>query len=367
MVEEMRRLVEVETPSGDEQGIATAAALLAGRWRRLGCRVDQYPAPGVGVHLAVHIPGRGEDGGQGNGRYVLVLGHVDTVHPRGTLAATPFRVQGDRAWGPGTYDMKGALVMMAWAVQALRAVGSGPRHPVTLLLTADEEVGSHTSRPLIDRFAGGATCALVLEPAAPGGAVKTARKGVAQYRLSVTGRSAHAGNDFSRGINANVALARLVLAAASLSDPERGTTVNVGVIGGGTRPNVVAERAWADIDVRFTTRAEAERIDRALRALTADGGTVLEVSGGVNRWPLERTASAGLYEHARSLAASLGLQLPEAQVGGASDGNLTAELGLPTLDGLGPEGDGAHSSQEHVYLPSLPVRTALLALILETL
>ncbi|MEW6048454.1 MAG: M20/M25/M40 family metallo-hydrolase, partial [Bacillota bacterium] len=259
------------------------------------------------------------------------------------------------------------LVMMAWAVQALRAVGSAPNRPVVFLVTADEEVGSASARPIIEACAKGAAYALVLEPAGPGGAVKTARKGVAQYRLIVTGRSAHAGNDFWRGINANVALAEVLLAVHALSDRESGTTVNVGVMGGGTRPNVVAERAWADVDVRFATRSEAERIDRAMRSLQAGGGARLEVSGGVNRWPLERQASAALYEQARGLAAELGLELGEAQVGGGSDGNITAELGVPTLDGLGPDGDGAHSASEYVYVPSLPLRTAFLARLLETL
>lgn len=363
MVEELRRLVEVETPSGDAEGIRAVQSVLAERWRGLGCRIEEHEAAGWGLHLAVHVPGRCAAESP-----ALVLGHVDTVYPRGTLGAMPFRVERDRAWGPGALDMKGALVMMAWAVQGLQAAGSSaPRRPVTLLLTADEEVGSGTSRSLIERFGRGAAHALVLEPAGAGGAVKTARKGVAQYRIAVTGRSAHAGNDFARGVNAIEALARLIPLAAALTDLARGTTVNVGVVAGGTRPNVVPEHAWADVDVRFVTRAEAQRVDGALRALDAGGGATLDVSGGVNRWPLERAASAQLYEQARALATSLGLELPEAHVGGASDGNITAELGLPTLDGLGPEGEGAHSPGEHVHLPSLPLRTTLLALLLDTL
>lgn len=363
MVEEVKHLVEMETPSGDEEGLAAAAAAVARRWQDLGAHVQRHAVPGVGVHLEVRIDGREKASPPG-----LVLGHLDTVYPRGTLKAHPFRTEGDVAFGPGAYDMKAGLVMMAWAVQALTALGSAPRRPLVLLVTADEEVGSASSRPLIERFARDAAHALVLEPAAPGGAVKTARKGVAQYRLAVTGKAAHAGNDFWRGVSANVALAEAVLAAHALSDPAAGTTVNVGVMAGGTRPNVVPEQAWADVDVRFFTRAEAERVDRALRSLSASNGARVEVTGGINRWPLERTeAVARLYEQARALAAELGLDLAEAAVGGASDGNITAELGLPTLDGLGPEGDGAHSaSTEHVNLASLPVRTALLARILET-
>ena len=363
MVEEIRRLVEMETPSGDEEGLAAAAEAVAERWQSLGAEVRRHAAPGVGVHLEVRIAGRDEASSPG-----LVLGHLDTVYPRGTLKAHPFRIESGRAFGPGAYDMKAGLVMMAWAVQALAAVGSAPRRPLVLLVNADEEVGSASSRPLIEHFARAAAYALVLEPAGPGGAVKTARKGVAQYRLAVTGKAAHAGNDFWRGISANVALAEAILAAHALSDPATGTTVNVGVMGGGTRPNVVAEQAWADVDVRFFTRAEAERVERALQSLVARNGARLEVSGGVNRWPLERTeAVARLYEQARALAAELGLELGEVAVGGASDGNITAELGLPTLDGLGAEGDGAHSARdEHVVVASLPLRTALLARILET-
>ena len=363
MTAELEALVRLETPSGDQARLARAAELVARRWEGLGGRVIRHPAPGAGVHLEVRLEGRVRR------RPVLVLGHLDTVYPAGTVQACPFRVEGARAWGPGAYDMKAGLVMAAWAVQALQAAGSGPGRPVLLLVTADEEVGSASSRPLIRQAAQEAELALVLEPAAPGGAVKTARKGVARYRLEVTGRAAHAGNDHGRGISANVALAEAVLAAHALADPAAGTTVNVGVMGGGTRANVVPERAWAELDVRFATRQEAERVDRGLRALTASNGARLEVDGGVDRWPLERTeAVAALYLQAREVARELGMELPEAAVGGASDGNLTAEMGLPTLDGLGPEGDGAHAAAaEYVDLGRLPLRTALVACLLERL
>ncbi len=364
MIAELEELVRLETPSGDEAALSRAADVVARRWEGLGAHVRRHLVPGVGVHLEVTLgQGTSDDGA------ALVLGHLDTVYPVGTLQACPFRTDASRAYGPGAYDMKAGLVMMAWAVQALDAVGARPRRRVRLLVTADEEVGSGSSRALIERAARGAALALVLEPAAPGGAVKTARKGVARYRLTVTGKSAHAGNDVGRGVSAIVALAQLVLAAHGLSRPSDGTTVNVGVVGGGTRPNVVPERAWADVDVRFVTRAEAERVDRAMRALAVSNGARVEVTGGVDRWPLERTeAVAELYRQAREAAAELGIELAEASVGGASDGNITAELGLPTLDGLGPVGDGAHSAAtEYVDLSELPRRTALLACLLERL
>ena len=364
MIAELEELVRLETPSGDEAALSRAAEVVARRWEGLGAHVRRHRVPGVGVHLEVTLgQGPSDDGA------ALVLGHLDTVYPIGTLQAWPFRIDGSRAYGPGAYDMKAGLVMMAWAVQALCAMGSAPRRAVRLLVTADEEVGSGSSRALIERAARGAALALVLEPAAPGGAVKTARKGVARYRIEVTGKSAHAGNDVGRGVSAIVALAQLVLAAHGLSRPSDGTTVNVGVVGGGTRPNVVPERAWADVDVRFVTRAEAERVDREMRALAASDGARVEVTGGVDRWPLERTgAVAELYRQAREAAAELGIELAEASVGGASDGNITAELGLPTLDGLGPVGDGAHSAAtEYVDLSELPRRTALLACLLERL
>ena len=361
MAEELRRLVELETPSGDEAALHEAAEVLKERWRSLGAEVTAHPVPGVGPHLEVRLPG------PAGLRPGLVLGHLDTVYPRGTLQRQPFRLEGDRAYGPGVYDMKAGLVMMAWAVQSLAACGLAARRPLTFLVTADEEVGSRTSRPLIERWAPLCQFALVLEPAAPGGAAKTARKGVAQYRLTVTGQSAHAGNDYWRGISATVALAQAVLQLDALSDRAAGTTVNVGVIGGGTRPNVVPEQAWAEVDVRFFTRAELDRIERALRELRAPNGARFEVSGGVNRWPLERTEPVvRLYRQARELAAELGFELGEVAVGGGSDGNITAELGLPTLDGMGADGEGAHSPGEYVHLASLPRRTALLARILQT-
>ena len=361
MVEELRRLVELETPSGDEAALQEAAEVVKQRWRSLGAEVTAHLAPGAGPHLEIRLPGPAEL------RPALVLGHLDTVYPRGTLQRQPFRLEGDRAYGPGTYDMKAGLVMMAWAVEALGACGLATRRPLTFLVTADEEVGSRTSRPLIERWAPSCQFALVLEPAAPGGAAKTARKGVAQYRLSVTGQSAHAGNDYWRGISATVALAQAILQLVALSDRTTGTTVNVGVIGGGTRANVVPEQAWAEVDVRFFTRAELDRVERALRELRLSNGARFEVTGGVNRWPLERTeAVVRLYEQARELAAQLGFKLGEVAVGGGSDGNITAELGLPTLDGMGADGEGAHSAGEYVDLSSLPLRTALLARILQT-
>ncbi|BDG59526.1 M20 family metallopeptidase [Caldinitratiruptor microaerophilus] len=369
MLADLRVLVEHESPTGDEGALTALAGILAARWSALGAGVRRHPVPGVGPHLEIRWPGAPPAGpGDTPPRPALLLCHMDTVHPVGTLARNPFRVEQGRAYGPGSYDMKAGIVMALHAARSLQELGLAPARPVVLLVTTDEEVGSLTSRALIEARAREAAYALVLEPAAPGGAVKTARKGVARYDLTVQGKAAHAGNDFERGVSANVELARLILALHALSDLERGTTVNIGVVQGGTRANVVPEFARAEVDVRFFHLDEATRVDRAVRSLTTGPGASLRVEGGINRPPLERTAAvAEMYEHARALAAQMDYPLPEAAVGGASDGNFTAGTGLPTLDGLGAAGDGAHTTWEYVEVSSLAPRTALLAALLATL
>ncbi|MFO7172172.1 MAG: M20 family metallopeptidase [Bacillota bacterium] len=366
MLADIGRLVALESPSREEAGVSAAADQVAAWLAGLGAEVRRHPAPGYGTHLEARWPG-GPDAG--NRKPALLLAHLDTVHPLGTLARNPFRVEGDRAYGPGIADTKGGLVMGLYALRALRDLGRPLPRPVVYLITCDEEVGSPTSRPRIEALAREAAYALVLETAGPGGALKTARKGVAGYRLTVIGRAAHAGNDYFAGVSANLELARLVQALHALSDPGTGTTVNVGVMAGGTRSNVVAERATAEVDVRFWTRAAAEAVDAAIRALRpAHPEARLEITGGVNRWPLERTpAVAELYEHARRLAAEFGYAVGEAAVGGASDGNLTAGVGLPTLDGLGAAGAGIHTEGEYLEVSHLVPRTALIARLLETL
>jgi len=360
----LQRLVELESPSGDERRVLALAATIAQELRALAVEVTERRAPGWGVHLEGRLPGA-----EPQQSPLLLLGHMDTVFPAETLAARPFRVEQDRALGPGVFDMKAGIAVLLEVLAQLRATGAQPRRPLRILLTCDEEVGSGSSRALIEELAGGARAVLVLEPSLPGGAAKTARKGVGDYRLLATGRAAHAGVEPEKGISAITELAHQVLAVQALAAPALGTTVTVGMIGGGSAPNVVPAAAWAEVDVRFSTAAEAARLDSAIRSLApAVAGATLEVTGGVNRPPMERTAAtAALYQSAREAAASLGFELGEGSTGGGSDGNFTAALGVPTLDGLGPDGGGAHALHEHVLLADLPRRVALIARLLLTL
>ena len=363
-LERLRRYVEHETPTGDAERNTALAAELARDLSAAGAVVEQIDAPDVGSHVLARVAGR-----EPAERPLLLLGHMDTVYPVGTLASRPFTVRGDRGEGPGIYDMKAGLVVMVEALSRLRATGSAPRRPVTVLITCDEEAGSGTSRGLIEREARGAGAVLVLEPPLPDGAAKTARKGVAIYHLTTTGRPAHAGIEPERGVSAIVEMAHQILRIMALADPARGTTINVGVVQGGTASNVIPERAQAEIDVRFSTAAELKRVDAGLRALTPvlDGAGV-EITGGENRPPLERTDGvAELYARVRAIAAELGFDLGEGSTGGGSDGCYTAALGVPTLDGLGVRGGGAHATDEHIVVSDLPRRIALLVRLLERL
>jgi glutamate carboxypeptidase len=295
---------------------------------------------------------------------VLALCHYDTVWSTGTLARIPFSLDAAGvARGPGCFDMKGGIVLLYFALAALRARKLPPSRPLTVLFTSDEEVGSPTSRPLIEAAARTAAVALVLESPLPNGTLKTARKGTGDYLVHIGGRAAHAGVEPQKGISATGELAHQILAIHALNDYAAGTTLNVGVVHGGTRPNVVAADAEAHVDVRVETLAEAARIDAAMRALTPRlPGATLTIEGGLNRPPMERSPAMGeLFERARTIAAAMSVELAEGSTGGGSDGNFTAALGVPTLDGLGPEGEGAHAAHEHVLTDSLPRRTALLA------
>jgi glutamate carboxypeptidase len=278
-------------------------------------------------------------------------------------------VEGDRLYGPGIFDMKASCVLAVEALRCLTALDIGPRRPVTLLLTCDEETGSATGRPLVEREARRAAQVLVLEPPAPGGCVKTARKGVGAWTVTAHGVASHAGLNPEAGASAILELARQTERLHSLGDAARGTTFNVGVFSGGTRPNVVAARAQMEVDVRFGTAEEARRVEGLMAALRPfDGRVRLQVKGGVNRAPLERTAGvAKLFRHARGLAARLGFELGERSVGGASDGNFAAALNVPVLDGLGVDGDGAHAEHEHILVSDLARRGALLAGLVATL
>jgi glutamate carboxypeptidase len=363
----MRRLgpwVEIETPSRDAAAIAELSRRIEGELRETGAIVEAFDAPGLGRNLRATM-----DGLRADLAPIVALGHIDTVHPVGTLETQPLRRVDGRAEGPGIFDMKAGIALLVEAIAILRVRGTGPRRPLRFLVTCDEEIGSHASRDLIRAAAVGAEAALVPEPSLPDGAVKTRRKGVSTYRLEARGRAAHAGIDPDRAVSAIAEIAHQVLAALAAADPPAGTTVNIGLIQGGTASNVVPAEAWATIDVRFVSSGEGERVDAVLRALRPIlPGASIRVELTESRPPLERTDGVvRLYEHARSLAAELGVSLGEGSTGGGSDGSLVATWGLPTLDGLGPRGGGAHAVDEHILLDDLPFRLALLCRLLETL
>lgn len=360
----LRALVECESPTGDRDGNLRAAGLLEDAMIRAGGEVERIPAPGLGVHLLGRF--RGVKRGRGP---ILVMGHMDTVHPVGTLRRLPFAIADGKAQGPGIYDMKSGLAVALTALRILAGANRGPATDVTFLVTCDEERGSTDSRARIEAEARAHRAALVLEPSAAGGAVKSRRKGVSAYVLEVAGRAAHAGIEPEAGASAIHELARQVCRICDLADPTMGTSVNVGVIKGGTRGNVVADAASCSIDARFLVNAEADRVDRALRtAVPFDRRCTLDLKGGLNRGALEKSeASDRIYEQARALAATLGFELGEESTGGASDGNLVAATGCPTLDGLGPDGRGAHTLHEHILVDDVPRRIALIAALLESL
>ncbi|MBI4492171.1 MAG: M20 family metallopeptidase [Chloroflexi bacterium] len=364
MVRALGELVEHESPSLDKGLLDALAAALCARLEAVGAEAHRLANPGGGDHVQAVV--RPADPAAAATPPALVLCHFDTVWPAGTLREKPFQVEDGRARGPGVFDMKAGLVLLLFALAAIRDLRLALPRPVVALCTSDEEIGSPTSRALIEAAAGAAAYALVLESPLAGGVLKTARKGVGHFVLEVHGRAAHAGLEPEKGISAVTELAHQVLRLQELSDPSRGTTVNVGVVRGGSRANVVAARAEAEIDVRVTTLAEAEWVARIIRGLEPRlSGARLEVRGGLNRPPMERTeAVAALFQRAQSIGRSLGLELAEGSAGGASDGNFTAALGLPTLDGLGALGDGAHADHEHVLVDSLPSRAALLAALL---
>jgi glutamate carboxypeptidase len=299
----------------------------------------------------------------------LLLCHMDTVWPAGTLAARPFRVEEGRAYGPGSYDMKAGIVIAEFALRAVRDLGLRLPRPVLLLLTADEEVGSKVSRPLIEEMAHRSQYVLVLEPSLGTGALKTARKGVGRFTVEIVGRAAHAGVEPEKGLSAVLELAHQIVYLQGLADAGQGTTINVGVVRGGTRSNVVPAYAEAEVDVRVWTMAEAGRVTEGIKNVQPHiPGIQLRVQGGLGRPPMERTtASAVLFRRAQEIGRQLGLDLGETSTGGGSDANFTAALGIPTLDGLGAIGDGGHADHEHVLIDSLPERAALLTALLVNL
>jgi glutamate carboxypeptidase len=362
MLEDLRTFVDRETPSTEKDLLDDFARFLAGYAAEAGGKVEVLPDTVSGDHVRVRWDG--EDGREP----ILLLGHYDTVWSAGTLGTMPFEVSGGKARGPGVFDMKCGLVQGFWAVKTLREL-LGFERPLVFLCNSDEEVGSPGSRGLIEEEARRAAAVLVLEPSLDG-ALKTARKGVSRYRVHVTGRPSHAGLDPTGGVSAIDELARLVLELHGHSDPRgTGTTVNVGLIAGGTRYNVVAADASAEVDVRAVTRAEAERMKGVFAGLgLRHPEATVSIEGGEVWPPMERTVEIGrLYEHARGLAAELGFDLGEGLAGGASDGCLCAAVGAPVLDGLGAVGSGAHARDEHVEVESIPLRAALVARLLQTL
>jgi glutamate carboxypeptidase len=348
-------LVRLESPSTDKSALDRVGAEIARLFVELGARAAALPQERSGDHLRIEI-GRGDE-------QVLVIGHFDTVWPIGQIETMPVRREDGRLYGPGSYDMKAGIAMTLLAARILIETNRLPAHRIAMIWTSDEEVGSDTSREILEAEARRSRAVFVLEPALAGGGVKTARKGVADFRIEATGISAHAGVEPDKGASAIHELAWQAVQLLALNDPSRGLTINVGCIGGGTRPNVVAAEATMDVDVRIPTEAEAARVTAAITALVPrDPRVRLRVSGGVNRPPMERTAGvAALYERAARISRQLGKELPEGATGGGSDGNFTAALGIPTLDGLGPDGAGAHALHEHVLIDSVPFRAALLA------
>lgn len=351
-------LVRLESPSTDKAAVDRCGAALAGMLREAGAAVETLPQRERGDHVRARFPG--------DGAPILILGHFDTVWPVGTLERMPLHRDGDRLHGPGSFDMKAGIALALTAMAALRAAAL-PHRPVTMLWTTDEEIGSATSRATIELEARNAAAVLVLEPALPGGALKTARKGCGEFELTVHGVAAHAGLDPGKGASAIHELAGQIAAVERLQDLPRGISVNVGLVSGGTRPNVVAEEARAVIDVRAPTRAAADAVSAAIGKLQpVRPRTRLTITGGFERPPMERTAAVvELFAKASAVAAGLGRELGEGSAGGGSDGNFTAAAGVPTLDGLGAVGDGAHAAHEHIEISSLPWRAALLAGLLE--
>ncbi|TAM58076.1 M20 family peptidase [bacterium] len=362
MLRDLEAFTTLETPSTEKKLLDAFADYLARYAGGLeATSVDIIPQTVAGNHVRMHWA----HSAPATGRPILVLAHFDTVWPAGTLKEIPFSVRDGVVRGPGVFDMKAGLVQGLWALRALLS-GSRQYRSVTLVCNSDEEIGSETSRALIEDEARKADAVFVLEPSLAG-ALKTSRKGQGTFSIDVQGRAAHAGLDPDAGISAVHELARIVPELVELADPSQGTTVNVGVIAGGTRSNVVAASAHAEVDIRIRTAAEADRVSAGIRALRPSrAGLRLHVAGGLTRPPLERTTGvARLYEQARSLASEIDLDLREAAAGGASDGNFCAAVGIPVLDGLGAVGGGAHAPDEHVIVDEMPRRAALLAALLE--
>ena len=354
----IQSLVEVESPSGDVEGSRAVVDLLVHAAGKLGCvdAIERVDVPDFGQHLVIKAFQKPNQ--------IVMVGHTDTVHSRGSLSERPWRREGGKIYGPGIFDMKANCALAIEVLRTLDELHMTPAYGVTLVLTCDEEVGSLNGWPLIEKVAKAqpARCAFVMEPPASGGRVKTSRKGTGIFAIKVEGRAAHAGLEPEKGASAILELARQTEQLHAINLSGSGITLNVGVVRGGTRSNVVAAEAQGEIDVRFSTEAESLEIERILSSLKPiDERTKVFVSGGINRPPMERTpAVVELFEKARAIAAELDFDLGEAQVGGASDGNFLAAMGIPVLDGLGISGDGAHAVHEHIEANDIPRRGALI-------
>lgn len=362
MLDLLRRMVAMESPSDNKASLDRMGEFIGQEFKRIGGKVSFHPEKTAGNHLLAEFGGD-------VGKPVLLLGHFDTVWSMGTLANMPFRIDKGRAFGPGVYDMKAGITMMIFALEYLRAAGELKR-PVKVLLDSDEEVGSATGRPLVEATARGCEAVLVLEPSqGPSGFLKTSRKGVGNITVNVRGVASHSGVDFEKGHSAIVELARQVVEVARFTDLAHGITVNPGVIQGGTRSNVVAAEAWSEVDMRIARTADAAELEKKFAALRPfDTHCTIEISGGINRPPMERTeGTVRLFQVAQQVARTLGMELMESSTGGGSDGNFTSALGIPTLDGLGAVGEGAHATNESIIIDELPRRTAILAGLIQTL
>lgn len=350
------KLVRAESPSDEKAAVDACGALVAEHAKALGGRVKLHRQRAFGDVIEVRFGPRKKTTGR-----VMLLGHIDTVWPLGTLKTMPWRVGEGRLWGPGTLDMKTGVAMALTAMEILTEAALLERE-VVVLLSSEEEVGSPVSRPITEKLAQECGAVFVLEPG-QGLAYKTARKGTGNWRVEIKGVAAHAGVDFEKGASALRELARVIETISGWTDLKRGLTVSVGLAGGGSKTNVTPAEAWAEVDGRIARIADGARLEKKFAGLkAADKRCSLSVTGGINRPPMERTrGTAALYQRARALAAELGLALDEAATGGASDGNFTSALGIATLDGMGAVGEGAHARHESVMVEHLAPRTALIA------
>ena len=356
----LSELVEIESPSHEKAALNRMGKRVAELIEATGGTVEFHPREQVGDQVVGRWEGKRAE------KPILLLCHMDTVWPLGTVAQRPPRIKGDRFYGPGAFDMKGGIVIALTALGGLGKLGIQPAVPVTLLCTSDEEIGSHHSQALIEELAAESGLVICLEPCIPGGKLKTARKGVGQVTVTVKGKATHAGADHAKGINAIEEMAHQILALQALTDYESGTTVSVGIISGGSASNVVPAACQIEVDFRVTTQEEAGRMSEAIENLRPQlAGAELEIEGGLNRPPMVRDdLMIRTYKQAERIAGPHGISLQEGSTGGGSDGNFTAAIGAPTLDGMGVDGDGGHAIYEHVLIASLPDRATLLAALL---